>query len=357
LDLTALKHGVDLLTLVEQDLGMAWRRSGRWYRWPCPFHDDGTRDGGSLVVTPDTQTFYCFGCGARGDVLDWLQRREGRSFREALAHLAELSKGQNPFPVASAPHAHGETSARQTIHRANVATSDGPTAAWRQAALAVVEECEAVLWSVDETGPRTYLRTERGLTDDTIRRWRLGYSRRKQTIAGLRVPLGIVIPWTMDGEVWQVKIRRPPGCSPKYLALPGGHPVLFGVDQLAGRDMVVLTEGEFDAMLLHQEAGQLVDVATLGSASKALTPRAIRYLLPARRWLLAYDRDAAGEDGTSRLAGLSARVRIAKPLAGKDLTDFWRAGGDLYAWTYYHVNRDGLAKHRSGSEGWRGARP
>lgn len=54
----------------------------------CPFHDDREP---SLVVYPDTQTFYCFGCHARGDVVSFLMRAGRLTFREALDTLRRLA--------------------------------------------------------------------------------------------------------------------------------------------------------------------------------------------------------------------------------------------------------------------------
>jgi hypothetical protein len=152
-------------------------------------------------------------------------------------------------------------------------------------------------------------------------------------------PRGIVLPWRVDGNVWQLKIRRADGRHPKYTAIKGGHPLIFGAHTLAGHPVAVLTEGEFDAMLVHQEAGDLVGVATLGSASKSLSTRAVDYLLPITTLLAAYDMDAEGERGAARLSGLSARVRRVRLPSGKDITELWTRGGSVRAWVEYEIER------------------
>jgi DNA primase len=64
------------------------RPSGQRLVGRCPFHEDRTP---SFVVYPGTQSFYCFGCRAHGDVFAFLMRYEGLSFREALEVIRNLS--------------------------------------------------------------------------------------------------------------------------------------------------------------------------------------------------------------------------------------------------------------------------
>ena len=61
--------------------------AGSGFRGRCPFHEDRVP---SFVVYPATGTFHCFGCGAHGDVIDFVMRSEQRSFREALDRLDHL---------------------------------------------------------------------------------------------------------------------------------------------------------------------------------------------------------------------------------------------------------------------------
>ncbi|MHB2021023.1 MAG: hypothetical protein ACYCW6_29145, partial [Candidatus Xenobia bacterium] len=63
------------------------------------------------------------------------------------------------------------------------------------------------------------------------------------------------------------------GSRPKYRHVKGSQPILFGSDTLQGRETALLCEGEFDAMLLAQEAGDLVGVATLAVRAPASVRR------------------------------------------------------------------------------------
>ncbi len=180
----------------------------------------------------------------------------------------------------------------------------------------------------------------RGLEAETLRRWGVGYSRGQQ-LEGMWVPRGIVLPWRVQFEVWQLKVRLPvsdPG-QVKYTSVKGGRPHLYGVDGLAGQKVLVLAEGEFDTLLLWQEGRHLADVASLGSCSGSVTQTILWELMPYTRILVAYDRDEGGEAGAERLQTLSSRLRRIRPAAGADLTDFHLSGGNLRGWLAYHLTR------------------
>ena len=154
------------------------------------------------------------------------------------------------------------------------------------------------------------------------------------------MPRGIVIPCLVAGQIWYLKVRRATGQT-KYSQVSGGQIALFGADTIANHDTVVVTEGEFDAMLLHQEAGDLVGVVTLGSAAARLPDAWVPYLLGVQRLLVAYDTDAAGAEGAAMWESVSPRAQRIVPLAGKDVTDFYLAGGDLRAWVQFALAADG----------------
>ena len=82
-DLDALKSRHPLGDVVEA-AGVRLRGRGRVRQGVCPFHDEAE---GSFTVYGDTERFHCFGCGATGDVLDFIQRTEGLSLPEAIQRL------------------------------------------------------------------------------------------------------------------------------------------------------------------------------------------------------------------------------------------------------------------------------
>ncbi|TMB55926.1 MAG: DNA primase, partial [Chloroflexi bacterium] len=62
------------------------KRAGSAYKGLCPFHAEKTP---SFIVSPDRESWHCFGCGEGGDIFTFLMRRDGVDFREALSRLAE----------------------------------------------------------------------------------------------------------------------------------------------------------------------------------------------------------------------------------------------------------------------------
>ena len=82
-DLDALKSRY-LLTDMMEAAGVQLRGKGRVRQGIYPFHDEAE---GSFTVYGDTERFHCFGCGATGDVLDFVQRIEGVSLPVALRRL------------------------------------------------------------------------------------------------------------------------------------------------------------------------------------------------------------------------------------------------------------------------------
>jgi DNA primase len=318
-DTKALLERVDLAALIERDLGYPVRREGRWFKWICPFHDD--RKTPSLGVAGNR--WKCFGCGSSGDAIDWLRKREGLTFREACRQLDSIDLV--PTSKRAAP--------RQSP------SSSASAAAWQDQALDVVSACQATLQSDVAARARAWL-DQRGLTKDTVMRWRLGFNPRDQKLCGLRVPRGIVIPCLAAGQIWYLKVRRASGQA-KYSQVSGGQVALFGSDTIANHEAVVVTEGEFDAMLLHQEAGDLVGVVTLGSAAARLPDAWVPYLLGVQRLLVAYDTDAVGAQGAARWESVSPRAQRIVPLSGKDVTDFYLAGGGLRAWVRCALATDG----------------
>ena len=88
----ALKHGVDLAALVESR-GIALKRNGKGFFGLCPFHDDKNP---SLSINPDKNLFQCFGCGAAGDVIRFVELFDQVDFKEAVNRLSG-----NGFKVAA----------------------------------------------------------------------------------------------------------------------------------------------------------------------------------------------------------------------------------------------------------------
>jgi DNA primase len=323
IDTRALKARYDLRVVVEQDLGPAPVRSRRASLWKCPFH--GERKGYSLVVWSDG--YRCFGkCQTSGDLFDWLKHYRKLSFQEAVMALGEAPR-----------HVPGITARQPTP------PVGPPPVEWQGAAWHVVEQAEDALWSGRGEQALTYLLEARGLETKTIREARLGVVpggyRQWRTVAGLNVPCGITIPWITGETLWAVKVRRAAG-QPKYAQIAGGSSSgLYRGDALTEAKAVLFCEGEFDALLAHQEAEWLISAVTLGSASKTLYDRWAIDLVSVPIILVAYDADRAGMKGAARLQMVSDRVHTIRVPEGKDITDYHLMGGDVYTWLAYELRR------------------
>ncbi len=82
--LNELKYNTD----IEQVIGryVQLRRRGKNLTGLCPFHSEKTP---SFTVYPDTQSFYCFGCGAGGDAITFLRKIENLDYMDAVRELAQ----------------------------------------------------------------------------------------------------------------------------------------------------------------------------------------------------------------------------------------------------------------------------
>lgn len=313
---------MDLLTLIRRDTPVKKVSSTAGGEWagPCPFCGGQDR----FRVQPERGRWWCRQCSRDErweDAIAYLQRRDGMSFQDARQTLNGMTPLPSP-PVRRAPEAPTE-----------------PPPRWQQAAAVAVGRGVDRLWSDAGSAARRWLHA-RGLTEDTLMRWLVGFSPGER-MDTLWVPHGIVIPWCAEQSIWQLKVRRPRragSVEPKYVSVRGGRPHLYGVDRFVGRPYLVLTEGEFDAMLLWQHVHDIADVGTLGSCGGTPTERVLWHLTPYRTIFLAHDADKAGEECAIRLRSLSGRLRRIRPVHGKDITDFHCAGGSIRSWLEYHIS-------------------
>ena len=79
-----IKSRIDILTLVSSYMKLD--RAGASWKGRCPFHNEKTP---SFFVSPDRGSYYCFGCGASGDIFSFVEEFEGLDFKGALKLLAD----------------------------------------------------------------------------------------------------------------------------------------------------------------------------------------------------------------------------------------------------------------------------
>ncbi len=305
---------------------------GGEYAGPCPLCPGG-RD--RFRVQPARGRWMCRQCtdGRWQDAITLQRRLTGQGFVEAVHALIDGVPGPMPgMPIAA------ETSMR----------GGAPAAAWQAHARDVIRQAVADLWADAGVGALSWLHA-RGLHDDTLGRWRIGYIPADRHEAAWRwgmpqttaiyLPHGILIPSEVDGCVWQLKVRRLMGW-PKYAQVRGGRPALY-MAETVGQGLTCVTEGELDALLLWQCLQQAADVrwhavsvVTPGSQNMRLDSVIWgRYLDALGRVLVLYDQDGLSEAGMRYWAGLLPEVTVVRwpslRPGDKDLTDYHNAGGDL----------------------------
>ena len=328
--------GIDILSLIERDTTLKRLASTKGGEWAgaCPLC--GGKDRFRVWPQhPDGHgQWWCRKCGQGGDAISYVRARDNASYRDACQVLGVDPNGGHGTRVSQKKAApRGREPVNPTL--SPPAEADGPTYDL-EAALIVVETCQELLWSDAGSKARAYL-AGRGLQEDTARAWGLGFNPEKRNIGSLQVERGIVIPGWVGHIPWYVKIRKATG-DPKYVQVKGSKPALYGLDMLQGRSTAVICEGELDAILLRQEVADLVDVVAIGSKTAKPAIPFLGRLIGANRWLLSLDLDAETE--AAKWGEWSARVRRIKPLQGNDITDFYKAGGDLRRWVVYHLEQE-----------------
>lgn len=345
-----VKRRVDLVEVMGSAVKL--KGQGRTLYGLCPFHDERTP---SFAVTPSQGTYLCRGCGAKGDAISWLTKREGLSFYAAVAELAKRVGIQMPAP---------EMSAQLKRERQE-----------RFAVLAALQQAQALyVYGLGQSAEASaYLHNVRNLEPEIIEAFGVGFvgsgirgvlARRvrataimtqagitQATTSGHDVELlrhRITVPLRNEqGQTIGFAGRIPPfrtASGPKYLNTPETivfrkSTELFGLDRaraaIARSRVAVLVEGYFDVIGLHQ-AGEHRAVAAMGTALSEAQAR--RLLRDVDVVYVCYDGDAAGRRATAAaaetlLAQMTDRqqLRIAIREDGKDPDDLVREGG-LPAW-------------------------
>jgi DNA primase len=325
------------------------KRAGAALKGLCPFHAEKTP---SFIVTPDRETWHCFGCGEGGDIFTFVMKRDGLEFREALATLAEKAGVEL-----------SERTAREDRRKRRLREALEAAIAWYR---------EVLLQTPQGERARRYL-TERGLTDATLDRFGIGYAPNNWEMLTGRlasrgftqeelIGSGLASLSNRGGVIDRFRGRviipirdsagRPVGLGgrilpgldgPKYLNSPAGplfdkSQTLFAIDlakaAIRRQKLTVIVEGYTDVMAAHQAGFENV-VASLGTAlTRGQIELALKY---GEAIALAYDVDLAGDSAAREglLAQLGAdhsvsKVRMVRIPDGKDPDELIR--GNPEAW-------------------------
>ena len=276
----------------------------------CPFHEE--REA-SFTVYSDTERWYCFGCGTGGDILDFVQRREGVDLPEAIALLGA---GRESLPRATARASPAD---RRRSDDRRGATAPSPfrdvqllTAAARFY-VGEFRRDERARGYIASRGiaPEAALRIGTGFAPGgglRVALRRAGFPESRMDASGLFAARGaerfagmVVVPETdLPGRVcWLAGRALDPTANPRFQALPGTKPV-FGLGRLgAAPTSVVVAEGLIDWLALA--TWHIPACAALGTHGVDRIAKALR---GAGQVFLAFDADDAGREAARRLERL-----------------------------------------------------
>ncbi|WP_041078097.1 DNA primase [Thermotoga caldifontis] len=326
-----IKKSVDIVELVSQYVSL--QKVGSSYRGLCPFHTEKTP---SFFVNPDLKLYHCFGCGAAGDAIKFLQEIEHISFQEALERLAKMAGIE-----------------------LKVSSGRSEKDVYVEYLTRVFTEYRKQL---EQHRPVVEYLIRRGFSEEEVRSFEFGFSPQNSRIAqrvarAMSLPdekalqYGLYRPSTgvdlfenrlilpirdENGKIVALAGRSLDDREPKYMNSPetkffSKKTVLFMLDKakkaIKALDFAVICEGYFDALAFHR-AGVTNAVAVLGTS---LTREHITKLVPlTKNVILSFDNDDAGVKATLRslkvLLEASFDVAILR-LPEKDPDDVYKKYG------------------------------
>jgi DNA primase len=346
-----LRRQADIVRVVGDYVTL--KKKGANWMACCPFHQEKTP---SFSVNPSKNIFYCFGCSKGGSVFNFVMEVEGLSFPEAVKVVAE--KAGVPLPEL-VDDKRFETKRKEAdeVVQLNAWASEF----WEQQLKENNAEARAA---------REYVEG-RGLTDETVKTFRLGYApnswealgnylKSKGAGIGQIERSGLVVKKEQGGYYDRFRGRlifpvtdaqgRPvafgaramrPGDEPKYLNSPetaaytkGRH--LFGLgvtrEEIRRKKFAILVEGYLDLIVPFQHGVRNV-VASLGTALTAEQAKLLNRF--ARKVVVNYDGDRAGINAAKRaievLLPEDFEVKVLVLPEGADPDEFVRArGADEY---------------------------
>jgi DNA primase len=317
-----IKERLDIVEVIQSYVPL--KKAGRNYQGLCPFHTEKTP---SFVVFPETGTWHCFGaCATGGDVLSFIMKRENLAFGEALQMLARRAGIELEPRSPRAAEAERRLDLLREINQA-----------------AATYFHHLLLESDEAARARSYLE-RRGLQAATLERFQLGYaldqwdgllrylSAKSYAPADL-VEAGVIVEREdksghydrfrgrimfpirdVQGRTIGFGARAMADAQPKYINSPqtplfDKSGVLYGLDQaragIRTAGEAVIVEGYMDVLMAHQ-FGIVNVVAQMGTA---LTEEQLRLLKRhTRRFVLALDSDAAGDQATLRGLDVARQV-------------------------------------------------
>lgn len=342
----SIKERLDIVEVLGSYIKL--EKAGKNFKARCPFHNEKTP---SFVVSQERQNYYCFGCGAKGDIFTFVEESEGVDFKGALKILAERAGVEIEYQNG----VRGESKSE------------------KDKLYAVLEDATNFFESNLSSNPKIikYLES-RGVNKDSIKTWRLGFAPNEWRLlsthlisvghtkdvlskAGLikqgeelnKEPYDvfrgrIIFPlFDASGRAVAFSGRAIEKDAPaKYLnspetALFNKSELLYGLDkakdEIRKKNFTILVEGQIDLVLSHQ-AGVKNTVASSGTAFTQMHLERLKRL--SSRIILAFDGDIAGEKASEKSAilglSLGMEVKVAKLPSGQDPADLAQGDGEKW---------------------------
>jgi DNA primase len=344
--LERVKQAADIVEVISAHTDL--RRQGARWVGLCPFHEERTP---SFSVDAQEKLYHCFGCGVGGDTIKFVEEKEGLGFAEAIELLADRY-GVEVQREREDPRAE----ARRQQRRRMGELLDRTTGFYAH-----------FLWDSEEAGKARVYLAERGLGEEVLRAFGVGYApsawdtvllRGQQ--AGFKVDelraVGLAQRGRSGGEYDRFRERimfpirdrrgRTLGFGGRAMRSDQGakyvntaetdffhkSETLYGIDlakeAIAKSGRVVVVEGYTDVLALHQ-AGVGEAVGVMGTAITGEQVAALSGMVD--EVVLALDADSAGQEAMLRAqrvaAGRKVRLRVAAMPAGEDPAEMIAAEG------------------------------
>ncbi len=338
--LDELKSRADIVSVVSEHVVL--RKMGRSHKGLCPFHKEKTP---SFTVRADPPVFHCFGCGAGGDVVEFVKVKEGLSFKDAVESLARRFGVPIPDSREESPEDRLRVEIEPVLETA-------------------ARQYEQFFWADAGRRAREYLLgrkfskttlefiragAARDAWEDMVRALKIQFREELIEMAGLAIrgQRGLydrfrnraIFPILSDrGRVVAFGARAlDPADEPKYLNSPEGPAyqksrTLYGLswakEEIRKAGRAIVTEGYLD-VARSIEAGVLSTVAPCGTALTSQQARLLKRLAP--RAVLCFDGDDAGVKATKRSIEIfldeKMDVRVVSLESGHDPDSFIREYG------------------------------
>ena len=329
-----------ILQLIQLD-GFSSKKAGSTgggeYAGPCPWCGGDDR----FRVWPSQGEFgkyWCRGCGRSGDAIQYLRDHRRMTYQEACQHLGR--EVNLPSTLAGSRPAKPQWEPRVTA---------APGDLWQARARKLVDEAVYHLWTPTGKPMLDFLIQRRGLIEKTIREFSLGLVPLNRWADAKTwgvdeilkdngkpkkywIPRGLTIPLCQEDQVLRVRVRRPKSDGdPRYYLLRGSNTRAMVLGTVTS--VSVLVESEIDALLLHQEAGDLVNVISLGNAQSRPDQGAAETLNQSQLILVSLDADQAGATESWRWWKQHyPQARRWPSIQGKDPGEMWAAGVNIRTW-------------------------